>query len=89
MLKPIVEALSRSTVKIQAHDVVGTWKVLISLCFAPILYIIYASIGVYVASKARAALTTKIGVFLATLVVIPLISFAALKFGEAGLDVVK
>lgn len=36
--KKAAEALKGSTVKIKANDVVATWKVLVAMGFAPLLY---------------------------------------------------
>ncbi|KAJ9613877.1 Glycerol-3-phosphate/dihydroxyacetone phosphate acyltransferase [Cladophialophora chaetospira] len=35
------EALAASTVKLQGKDVIGTWKLLVAIAFAPALYIYY------------------------------------------------
>lgn len=83
------EALAKSTVKIQAHDVIGTWKVLISLCLAPLLYTSYALLAAFIANKAGADWRGIFGSALAVLIALPFINFAALKFGEAGTDVLK
>jgi glycerol-3-phosphate O-acyltransferase/dihydroxyacetone phosphate acyltransferase len=86
---PVVEALARSTVKIQAHDVIGTWKVLISLCLAPLLYAIYALLAAFVANRAGADWKGILGSVMSVLIALPFVNFAALKFGEAGTDVLK
>ena len=83
------EALARSTVKIQAHDVIGTWKVLIGLCLAPLLYATYALIAALIANKAGADWKGIITSAFAVLVALPFVNFSALKFGEAGTDVLK
>ncbi|KAJ7452457.1 glycerol-3-phosphate O-acyltransferase [Mycena galericulata] len=71
------EALAASVVKIAGRDVVATWKILISLGVAPVLYVIYASIATLV------LLSTPFLVLFG----VPIMSHAALKFGEAGRDV--
>jgi glycerol-3-phosphate O-acyltransferase/dihydroxyacetone phosphate acyltransferase len=83
------EALAASNVKIQARDVVATWKILISLGFAPVLYGFYAFVATVVATKAGASLQWRILTPLVLLATLPFIGFAALKFGEAGMDVLK
>lgn len=39
------EALAASTVKVKANDVIATWKILVSLGFAPVLYYFYSIVG--------------------------------------------
>jgi glycerol-3-phosphate O-acyltransferase / dihydroxyacetone phosphate acyltransferase len=69
--------------------VIGTWKVLISLGLAPLLYTFYAIIATVVASKAGAGLQGKFLSALGILIALPFVNFSALKFGEAGMDVLK
>jgi glycerol-3-phosphate O-acyltransferase/dihydroxyacetone phosphate acyltransferase len=83
------EALAASNVKIAARDVVATWKVLISLALAPITYGIYTIIATILARKAGASLTWQILAPIVLLCGLPFVGFAALKFGEAGMDVLK
>jgi glycerol-3-phosphate O-acyltransferase / dihydroxyacetone phosphate acyltransferase len=88
-LKLLTEALAKSTVKIQARDVVATWKVLISLGLAPILYALYAIVVTVIAAKAGASLKWKILTPITLICALPFVGYAALKFGEAGMDVLK
>ncbi|KAJ7285867.1 glycerol-3-phosphate O-acyltransferase [Mycena rebaudengoi] len=83
------EALAASVVKIAGRDVLATWKVLISLGIAPVLYLLYASIATFVAIRAGAPTAWKIGAPFLVLFSVPIMSMAALKFGEAGMDVLK
>ena len=83
------EALAASTVKIAGKDVLGTWKVLISLGVAPILYATYAFLATFIAVKANTPLKGVILIPFLTLIALPIMSYAALKFGEAGMDVLK
>jgi glycerol-3-phosphate O-acyltransferase/dihydroxyacetone phosphate acyltransferase len=83
------EALAASNVKIAARDVVATWKVLISLALAPITYGIYTIIATVIARKVGASLAWQILTPIALLSGLPFVGFAALKFGEAGMDVLK
>lgn len=85
----VVEALAASTVKVAARDVVGTWKVLISLGMAPILYSFYAFLATLVAIKSGAPMKWRLWTPFLTMLALPLIGFWALKFGEAGMDVLK
>jgi glycerol-3-phosphate O-acyltransferase / dihydroxyacetone phosphate acyltransferase len=83
------EALAASVVKVAGRDVLATWKVLISLVMTPALYFFYAIVATIVAVKADLPtnwiLWTPFLVFLS----LPCIGYAALKFGEAGMDVLK
>ena len=83
------EALAASTVKIAARDVIGTWKVLISLGLAPLLYGFYALLATLVMIKADAPFAWKLWTPFAVIAALPCMSYAALKFGEAGMDVLK
>ena len=81
--------MAASTVKIAGRDVLATWKVLISLGVVPALYISYAILATIVAIKAGVPLKWKVWTPFITLAALPCIAFAALKFGEAGMDVLK
>lgn len=83
------EALAASTVKVAARDVIGSWKVLISVGLAPILYGFYAFLATLVMIKANAPLTWTLWTPFIVMAALPIIGFAALKFGEAGMDVLK
>ena len=75
--------------KIAGKDVLGTWKVLISLGVAPILYATYAFLATFIAVKSNTPLKGVILIPFLTLIALPIMSYAALKFGEAGMDVLK
>ncbi|KIK58616.1 hypothetical protein GYMLUDRAFT_170760 [Collybiopsis luxurians FD-317 M1] len=81
--------LAASTVKVSGRDVLATWKGLIALGVAPLLYMFYACLASVIALRIGAPLgwvmLVPVGVFIA----LPVMSFAALKFGEAGVDVLK
>ncbi|KAJ7219240.1 glycerol-3-phosphate O-acyltransferase [Mycena pura] len=81
------EALAGSVVKIAGRDVLATWKILIALAISPILYILYASIATLVLIRAGAPLKGKLLTPFMVLFGVPIMSLAALKFGEAGRDV--
>jgi len=83
------EALAASTVKIAGRDVLATWKVLISLGVAPILYGTYAVLAIAIAMKANAPRQTLLWIPILTVIVLPIMNYAALKFGEAGMDILK
>jgi glycerol-3-phosphate O-acyltransferase/dihydroxyacetone phosphate acyltransferase len=84
-----IEALAASTVKVAGRDVLATWKVLISLGAAPILYSFYAFLATLIAIKANAPLKWRIWTPFLTMAILPIIGYFALKFGEAGIDVLK
>ncbi|KAI0256628.1 hypothetical protein BJV78DRAFT_1165769 [Lactifluus subvellereus] len=83
------EALAASVVKVAGRDVLATWKVLISLVMTPALYAFYALVATLVAIKADAPLDRILWTPFLTLLALPCIGYAALKFGEAGMDVLK
>lgn len=85
----IAEALAESTVKIAGRDVLATWKILISLGIAPLLYGFYAAIATLVAIKSNFSWTATFLTPVVTILSLPFMNFAALKFGEAGFDVLK
>ena len=87
--KKAKEALAASTVKIAGRDVLATWKILISLGVAPILYFTYAVLATIIASKAGASTRIKILTPFLVVLALPFMNYAALKFGEAGMDVLK
>ncbi|KAJ6596859.1 glycerol-3-phosphate O-acyltransferase [Mycena vulgaris] len=81
------EALAASTVKIAGRDVLATWKILISLGVAPVLYVLYAFIATLLLIRAGAPMRWKVFAPFLVLFGVPVMSHAALKFGEAGRDV--
>ncbi|KAJ4487991.1 glycerol-3-phosphate O-acyltransferase [Lentinula aciculospora] len=83
------EALAASTVKLKGRDVLATWKVLISLGVAPVLYLLYAFLATLIAIRAHATTGWKIMTPLIVFMALPFMNIAALKFGEAGMDVLK
>jgi len=76
-------------VKIHGRDVLATWKVLICLGVAPVLYTLYACLATMVAVRAQAPLTWRIATPFLVFIALPFMNYAALKFGEAGVDVLK
>jgi len=83
------EALAASVVKIAGRDVLATWKVLISLVMTPALYLLYAIAATVIAVKADLPLNWILWTPFLVLLALPCIGYAALKFGEAGMDVLK
>ncbi|KAF8478708.1 glycerol-3-phosphate O-acyltransferase [Russula ochroleuca] len=83
------EAVAASVVKIHGHDVIATWKVLISLGVAPVLYSFYAAVATILVIKAKGSWKWRLLTPPLTIAALPVIGYAALKFGEAGMDVLK
>ncbi|OCH95524.1 glycerol-3-phosphate O-acyltransferase [Obba rivulosa] len=87
--KKAKEALAASVVKVAGRDVLATWKILISLGVAPVLYGFYAFLATMVAIKAGVPMKWRIWTPFIVLMAMPFVGYAALKFGEAGMDVLK
>lgn len=88
------EALAASTVKIQARDVVATWKVLVAIALAPALYTTYTLLlawwTYYNRIQGYIPATVPIwSIFLFGYIFFPTITYAALRFGEIGMDILK
>ena len=93
-IKKSKEALAASTVKLQGRDVMATWKLLVALAFAPILYNFYTILLTYWTYRNRVQGYMPDWVPLWAVVIFgyiffPVITFAALRFGEVGMDIVK
>ncbi|OJJ49978.1 hypothetical protein ASPZODRAFT_1080551 [Penicilliopsis zonata CBS 506.65] len=101
-------ALATSVVKLQGHDVVSSWKILVAMVLAPALYTYYTVIvtawlhynrrsGYYshlvpTWMVARTYVPDRIPLWMFTVGFFSLmisITFAALRFGEIGMDIVK
>lgn len=85
----LAEALANSTVKVAGRDVLATWKILISMGVAPVLYAFYAFLATFIAIKAEMPFYMRVWTPILTILILPLMSYAALKFGEAGVDILK
>jgi len=86
------EAKAKSTVKINAIDVIATWKILVTLGICPLFYVIYSLISVYIYSKTSKHETTlyqDIIVFIKTFTFLPILSYLTIRFGETGIDLYK
>ncbi|KAI1871358.1 uncharacterized protein JN550_004803 [Neoarthrinium moseri] len=83
-------ALAGSSVKIAGRDVMATWKIMVAMGFAPILYNFYCIILAYTRAWGYAPewLPSWI-IFPIGWIVFPAITFAALRFGEIGMDIAK
>ncbi|KAH8811994.1 hypothetical protein F5884DRAFT_671513 [Xylogone sp. PMI_703] len=92
--KKSAEALAASTVKLQGKDVIATWKLLVSIGFAPLLYNFYTILLTYWTYRNRVQglmpdWVPLWGVMLFGYIFFPAITYAALRFGEVGMDIVK
>lgn len=93
-IKKSREALAASTVKLQGRDVMATWKLLVALAFAPILYATYTVLLTYWTHKNRVQgyMPEWVPLWMVVIfgiVFFPSITFAALRIGETGMDIVK
>ncbi|TQV98161.1 hypothetical protein V2A60_006164 [Cordyceps javanica] len=87
-------ALAGSTVKIRGRDVMATWKILVALGLAPTVYHVYSIIIVTRVWYDRfwGLVPASLPLWLVYLMVWPAIigiTFAALRFGEVGMDIFK
>ena len=88
------EALAASTVKLQGRDVMATWKLLVAMGFAPALYWLYTILLTWWTYKNRVQgyvpeWVPLWMVFIVGWIIFPSITFAALRFGETGMDIFK
>jgi glycerol-3-phosphate O-acyltransferase/dihydroxyacetone phosphate acyltransferase len=88
------EALAGSNVKIQGTDVMATWKLLVAGGLAPLLYTYYAVIlGFWTHYNRVNGIMPKSAsiwtVILASYIIFPMLTFAALQLGEIGMDILK
>lgn len=83
-------ALANSTVKVKANDVVATWKILISMGFAPVLYSFYASVGTWYCKRhSYFSSYGLISIWFILYLLGVLVTYSALITGEQGLDLLK
>ena len=93
-IKKSREALAASTVKLQGRDVVATWKLLVSLALAPSLYALYSAILTYwtYRNRIQGYVPTWVPLWfipIPSIIVFISFTFAALRFGEIGMDIFK
>jgi len=74
---------------VAGRDVLATWKILISLGIAPVLYTFYAILAAVIAAKAKVPSPLQLWTPFLVICALPFMNYAALKFGEAGMDVLK
>ncbi|KAF1950884.1 hypothetical protein CC80DRAFT_519657 [Byssothecium circinans] len=88
------EALKASNVKIAAKDVVATWKLLVAMVAAPTIYTTYVIIGTWIYTRNNVFGYLPPGIHKRYLVLVqfilyPTVTYAALRFGEAAMDILK
>ncbi|KAL0086234.1 hypothetical protein J3Q64DRAFT_1658671, partial [Phycomyces blakesleeanus] len=83
------DALKGSTVKIAGRDVLATWKLLVGLVVLPTLYAFYSFIMLVVVLQTNLDPVWKWLLPIATWILLPFVSYASLRFGEIGHDMVK
>lgn len=93
-IKKSREALAASTVKLQGRDVVATWKLLVSMGLAPILYNFYSiSLAWWTyRNRVQGYMPEWVPLWVIMLsgyIIFPMITFAALRIGETGMDILK
>jgi glycerol-3-phosphate O-acyltransferase/dihydroxyacetone phosphate acyltransferase len=76
-------------VKLQGRDVIGSWKVLVSLGMAPVLYSFYVAVAIALSFRYNLPLKYKIWAPIWTVFALPAVGYSALKFGEVGMDLYK
>ncbi|CAO2655887.1 Nn.00g046900.m01.CDS01 [Neocucurbitaria sp. VM-36] len=93
-IKKAREALAASNVKVQARDVMATWKLLVAMAAAPAAYAWYISIGLYWYSYNNCNGYLPPGIhkrwlILPQLIVYVTVTYGALRFGEVAMDILK
>ncbi|KAG5440323.1 hypothetical protein PCANB_001893 [Pneumocystis canis] len=90
--KKAKEALDTSTVKIQGNDVLATWKLLVALTLIPTFLLFYSIVITSIAIYFQIISYSKKWICImpiVNIIVISMILFASLRFGESGLDIYK
>lgn len=88
------EALAASNVKVQARDVMATWKLLVAMIAAPVAYTWYIIIGLYWYNRNNcngylAAGYQKRYLIPIQLVIYISVTYGSLRFGEVAMDILK
>lgn len=83
------EAVAASTVKLQGRDVLATWKVLVSLGMAPLLYGLYTAIAMFFVYRYQLGRKYVFLTPLFMLIAVPSFGYSALRFGEVGMGIYK
>ncbi|KAI4243123.1 MAG: hypothetical protein L6R40_003673 [Gallowayella cf. fulva] len=93
-IKKSREALAASTVKLEGRDVIATWKLLVAMGFAPLLYVFYTVLLTYWTYRTRIQgyMPAWVPLWLVVsfgFIFFPAITFTALRFGETSMDILK
>ena len=93
-IKKAREALAASSVKVAARDVLATWKLLVAQALAPLLYTFYAVLLTYWTwrNRVQGYMPDWVPLWLVPVmgyIIFPIITFAALRIGEIGMDILK
>ena len=93
-IKKSREAVAASTVKLQGRDVMATWKLLVALAFAPLLYVYYTVLLTWwtYRNRIQGYMPDWVPLWLVVatgFILFPSVTFAALRFGETGMDIFK
>lgn len=88
------EALAASSVKVQARDVMATWKLLVAIFAAPAVYASYTIGGIYLYTHDICRFGLPEGIqkrYLAILqpILYVTITYGSLRFGEVAMDILK
>ncbi|AMD21507.1 HER229Cp [Eremothecium sinecaudum] len=86
--KKAQQALAASTVKIKANDVIATWKILMGIVVAPMLYIFWSILIVWYFRDTY----TKGNYFLSFIIAYicsAAVTYSALSIGDIGMDIFK
>ncbi|KAK5963035.1 bifunctional glycerol-3-phosphate/glycerone-phosphate O-acyltransferase GPT2 PWA37_004734 [Arxiozyma heterogenica] len=85
------EGLKKSVVKLKGLDLLATWKIIVALCLAPILYVTYSLILIYTQWLwvPSIILNSTIGQFIYFYSILVLTTYSSLKTGEIGIDLLK
>lgn len=93
-IKKAKEALAASNVKVQARDVMATWKLLVAMAAAPAAYLWYVCLGLWWYSHNNCNGYLPAGIqkrylIIAQLIVYVTVTYGALRFGEVAMDILK
>lgn len=88
------QALAESNVKVHARDVLATWKLLVAIAVAPLVYTYYVVIVTWLYSYNNFFGYLPPGwrkrwLILAQVIVYPTATYAALRFGEVAMDIFR
>jgi len=88
------EALAASSVKVAARDVMATWKLLVAMVMAPVSYTVYIILVTWLYSRNQMMGYMPPGIrkrwlVLAQVILYPIVTYAALRFGEVAMDILK